>query len=110
RALRQRLIVAAVLATVTMAVAMGDLLVPAFGEWAWRPYVLFALATPVQVWAAAPFYRNALSAARHRMTNMNTLIVVGTTAAYGFSVFATFFPRPLEEAGLGRPLYYETAA
>jgi Cu+-exporting ATPase len=43
------------------------------------------------------------------MTNMNTLIVVGTTAAYGFSVFATFFPQPLEEAGLGRPLYYEVA-
>ena len=47
----------------------------------WRPYALF-LATPVQLWAAAPFYRAAWNAARHGTSNMNTLIVVGTTAAF----------------------------
>jgi len=110
RVLRRRFVVSAVLGAAAMALAMGGLIVPGLEEAAWRPYVLFLLATPVQVWGAAPFYRNAWSAARHRMTNMNTLVVVGTTAAYGFSVFATFFPRVLIDAGLGQPLYYEVAA
>lgn len=61
-----------------------------------------------RLWAAS--YRIAWSAARHRTTNMNTLIVVETTAAYGFAVFATFFPRVLIDAGLGQPLYDEVAA
>ena len=109
RALRRRLIVAAVLATATMALSMGDLIWHQLHEQLWRPYALFLLATPVQLWAAAPFYRIAWSAARHRTTNMNTLIAVGTTAAYGFSVFSTFFPDVLIDAGLGQPLYYETS-
>jgi P-type Cu+ transporter len=109
QALRRRLVVAAVLATLTMALSMGDLIWHELHHQLWRPYALFALATPVQLWAALPFYRNAWSALRHRMTNMNTLIAVGTTAAYGFSVFATFFGDVLIDAGLGQPLYYEVA-
>ncbi len=108
--LRRRLIVSLVLGAATMILAMGGLVIAGLEEAAWRPYVLFLLATPVQVWGAAPFYRNAWSAARHRMTNMNTLIAVGTTAAYGFSVFATFFPSVLRDAGLGQPLYYEVSS
>ncbi|MDE3113485.1 MAG: copper-translocating P-type ATPase [Chloroflexota bacterium] len=107
--LRRRLIVSLSLAAVTMAFAMGGLVVPGLEDAPWRPYLLFVLATPVQLWGAAPFYRTAWSAARHGTTNMNTLVAVGTTAAYGFSVFATFFPSVLAEAGLGRPLYYEVA-
>ena len=109
--LRRRLIVAAVLATATMALAMADLVVPELQDAVWRPYALFVLATPVQLWAAAPFYRAAWSAARHRTTNMNTLVVVGTTAAYGTSVAATFFPAAFIAAGLEphQQLYYETA-
>jgi P-type Cu+ transporter len=107
--LRRRLIVSLSLGAATMALAMGGLIVPGLEEAPWRPYVLFLLATPVQLWGAAPFYVTAWSAARHRTTNMNTLVAVGTTAAYGFSVFATFFPQALAEAGLGRPLYYEVS-
>jgi Cu+-exporting ATPase len=72
---------------------------------------MFALATPVQLWAAAPFYRAAWSAARHRTTNMNTLVVVGTIAAYATSLAATFFPSAFLSAGLEphQHLYYETA-
>src|SRR5579859_5813076 len=90
--LRRRLTVAAVLAAATMALSMGDLVFPELRHADWRAVAMFALATPVQLWAAAPFYRAAWSAARHRTTNMNTLVVVGTTAAYGTSVAATFFP------------------
>ena len=112
RALRRRLVVAAALAVPTVLLSMGDLLYPALMQAAWRPYVLFALATPVQVWSALPFYRGALSAARHRRTDMNTLVVVGTTTAYAVSVLATFFGSAFSAIGLQpeRFLYYDTAA
>jgi P-type Cu+ transporter len=111
RALRRRLIVAAVLALPTLLLSMGDLIYPALMQAAWRPYLLFALATPVQVWSALPFYRGALSAARHRRTDMNTLVVVGTTTAYAVSVAATFFGSAFAATGLdpSRFLYYDTA-
>ena len=111
RALRRRLIVAAALAVATMLLSMADLFYPAVAQAAWRPFVLFALATPVQLWCALPFYRGALSAARHRRTDMNTLVVVGTTTAYGVSVLATFFGAAFTAAGLSpdRFLYYDTA-
>jgi Cu+-exporting ATPase len=109
--LRRRLTVASVLAALTMVLAMADLVLPELQHAEWRASLLFALATPVQLWAAAPFYRAAWSAARHRTTNMNTLVVVGTTAAYGTSVVATFFPQLFYAAGLEphQHLYYETA-
>ena len=111
RTLRRRLIVAAALAVPTMLLSMADLVYPQLMEAAWRPFVLFALATPVQLWAALPFYRGALSAARHRRTDMNTLVVVGTTTAYAVSVLATFFRSTFEAVGLApdRFLYYDTA-
>src|SRR5438445_519530 len=110
-ALRRRLTVAAVLAALTLGLSMADLVFAGLKDATWRPYAMFVLATPVQLWAAAPFYRAAWSAARHRTTNMNTLIVVGTTAAYGTSVGATFFPALFVAAGLDpmQNLYYETA-
>jgi len=109
--LRRRLIVASVLAALVMVLSMSDLIFTELREAAWRPYVMLLLALPVQLWAAFPFYANAWSAARHRTTNMNTLIVVGTTAAFGISVVATLLPRVFMDAGLEphQYLYYETA-
>jgi len=49
------------------------------------------LATPVQFWGGWQFYKGAWAAGRHGSTDMNTLIAVGTTAAYGYSLFAPFF-------------------
>ena len=111
RALRRRLLVSAALAIPTMLLSMADLVVPSLAQAAWRAYALFALATPVQLWAALPFYRGALSAARHGRTDMNTLVAVGTTAAYGISVFATFIPGAFAALGLEPRmfLYYDTA-
>ena len=48
-----------------------------------------ALATPIQFWAGGQFYAGAWRALRGRTSNMNTLIAVGTSAAYGYSVYAT---------------------
>ena len=84
--LRTRVIVSAVLAVPVIALAM----VPGwqFAGWQW---VSLALTIPVYVWAAWPFHRSALVNARHGATTMDTLISLGTTAAFGWSLFALFF-------------------
>ena len=52
----------------------------------------------------------AVAAARHRTTNMNTLIAVGTSAAYLYSVVATFFPSVFEIKGYEAHVYFDTSA
>src|ERR687886_122311 len=59
--------------------------------------------------AGAPIYGAAWAAARHGGTNMNTLIAVGTSVAYGYSAFVTLWPRLATEWGFPQHLYYETA-
>src|SRR4030066_122238 len=73
-------------------------------------FVLLLLTIPVQFWAGWQFYRGAIAAARHLTTDMNTLIAVGTSAAFGYSVIATFFPNFFEARGLKADLYFDTAA
>jgi len=69
-----------------------------------------ALATPVQFWGAAPFYVSAWKAAMHRTTNMFTLIVIGSSAAYLSSVAATFFPSLFTAAGVEAHVYFDTSS
>jgi Cu+-exporting ATPase len=109
---RRRLIVALVLGGATMVLSMAPHLIGGIEHADWRTYLLFLFATPVQFYAGWPFYRTAFAAARHRQTNMSTLVVVGTTAAYGISVAATFFPNGFFAARLEphQFLYYETSA
>jgi len=57
-----------------------------------KPYLLWALATPVQFWAGWRFYRGMWGALRHWTADMNTLIAVGTSAAYVYSVLAVLIP------------------
>ncbi len=66
--------------------------------------------SPVQFWVGRQFYKGAIAAARHRTTNMNTLIAVGTSAAYIYSVIATFFPSVFEIKGYSAHVYFDTAA
>ncbi|MBF0456965.1 MAG: cadmium-translocating P-type ATPase [Nitrospirae bacterium] len=75
-----------------------------------NPYVLCALATPVQFISGMRFYRAAASALRHFSTNMNTLIAVGTSAAFFYSTFAVFFPESLRRHGMEPHLYFDTSA
>jgi len=67
------------------------------------------LQTPVQFWVGWQFYRGAWAAARHKTTDMNTLIAVGTSAAYLYSVAATFFPWLFAAKGLAAEVYFDTA-
>jgi Cu+-exporting ATPase len=66
--------------------------------------------TPVQFWIGWQFYTGAVAAARHRTTNMNTLIAVGTSSAYLYSVVATFFPSVFQVKGYTASVYFDTAA
>jgi Cu+-exporting ATPase len=77
---------------------------------AWDPmmvgkYLAFALATPVQFYAGAQFYKGFWHALKRRTGNMDTLIAIGTSAAYFYSLAATFIPALQAE-----PVFYETAA
>jgi Cu+-exporting ATPase len=75
-----------------------------------EPWVLLALATPVQFWSGAQFYRGAWLAARAGFTDMNTLVAVGTSAAYGYSLIVTVAPELIARAQAEKHLYYDTAA
>jgi Cu+-exporting ATPase len=59
-----------------------------FDYWQW---VALALATPIVLWGGLPFHRSALKAARHGASTMDTLISLGTLAAYFFSLYALLF-------------------
>jgi Cu+-exporting ATPase len=73
-------------------------------------FLQLIIQTPVQFWVGWQFYTGAVSAARHRTTNMNTLIAVGTSAAYIYSVIATFVPSLFEIKGYSAHVYFDTAA
>ena len=67
-------------------------------------------ATFIQAWAGGRFYRAAWRAARHGATNMDTLVAVGTTAAWGYSVVVTIAPWLARDAGLEPATYFDSAA
>jgi P-type Cu+ transporter len=100
---RDRFIFAAVLGVIIMVM----MFTPHFTG---MGYVLWALATPVQVWAGWRFYRGAWSAIKHLRADMNTLIAVGTSAAYFYSVVAVLFPSALTVGGTEPNLYFDTSA
>ena len=76
--------------------------------WNLAPLLLIA-ATVVQFWAGGEFYRQTWAAAKHGATNMNTLVVVGTSAAYLYSAFVTLWPELAARWRLPYHLYFESA-
>ncbi|OLF35410.1 copper-translocating P-type ATPase [Psychrobacter sp. C 20.9] len=77
-------------------------------------WVQLALATPVVVWGAAPFFVRGWQSIKSRNLNMFTLIAIGIGAAYGFSIVATFlpsiFPDSFRDSAGQVGVYYEAAA
>ncbi|EDY54313.1 copper-translocating P-type ATPase [Streptomyces sviceus ATCC 29083] len=84
--LRQRLFVSVTLAVPVIALSMAPAL--QFDNWQW---LALTLASPVVVWGAWPFHRAAWTNARHGAATMDTLVSVGTLAAFGWSLWALFF-------------------
>ncbi|MEM9217897.1 MAG: heavy metal translocating P-type ATPase [Cyanobacteria bacterium P01_F01_bin.150] len=70
----------------------------------------FILTTPVQFWCGGVFYQRAYKAVKRRTADMNTLVVLGTTAAYVYSVIATVYPKLFLDQGVMPAVYYESAA
>jgi Cu+-exporting ATPase len=71
--------------------------------------LLFLLATPVQFYCGGQFYRGAINGIRHGYTDMNTLIAVGTSAAYLYSTVETFFPSWVQIADEKLAVYFDTS-
>ena len=78
--------------------------------WLHNPWLQLILTAPVQFWCGYRFYIGAWKAFKRHAATMDTLIALGTSAAYLYSVFATVFPNFFLNQGLMPEVYYETAA
>ena len=67
------------------------------------------LATPVQFWAGWSFYRATTSALKHRSANMDTLVAMGTTVAFGYSAVVTIMPAVVERVGIEPMPYFDVS-
>lgn len=76
----------------------------------WVALGMLALTLPVLLWSGRQFYRGAWSGVRHRTADMNTLIAVGTGAAFLYSVVATVAPGVFTRAGLHPDVYFEAVS
>lgn len=72
-------------------------------------FVQLLLATPIQFWAGSEFYRATIPALKHRTANMDTLVALGTTVAYIYSAFVTFFPKVVMRLGVDHMPYFDVA-
>ncbi len=75
-----------------------------------NPVVLLLLSIPVQFWVGAQFYSGLRLVWKYRTADMNTLVAVGTLAAFGFSLVATVAPEIFISRGLAAGLYYDVSS
>ncbi|HUL29917.1 MAG TPA: heavy metal translocating P-type ATPase, partial [Thermodesulfobacteriota bacterium] len=73
-------------------------------------FIQFFLAIPVQLWAGRQFYVGFWKAAKHKTSDMNTLIAIGTSAAFLYSLIVTFAPHLIMVKGLMMDVYFDTSA
>jgi len=114
QALRKRFVVSTVLTAPVMALSMLSMT-------AWIPWlnaipmetlnkILFVLTTPVLFWAGQQFFVGFWKTLKHFTADMNTLIAVGASAAFGYSTIAAFFPQLLITADKMPEVYFDTTA
>jgi Cu+-exporting ATPase len=109
RALMVQCSVAAALTIPIMVLGMAEHLGIPISQTAsfWTQWLL---ATPIQFWAGWRFFKGAIAVARHGSTDMNTLIAVGTSAAYLYSVAAVLAPEFFAATGQAPAVYFDTSA
>ena len=71
--------------------------------------VQFLLATPIQFWAGGEFYKTTIAALKNRTANMDTLVAIGTTVAYSYSIFVSLFPDIIMRVGQSNMHYYDVS-
>ncbi len=115
KSLERDLIIAAAFTIPLFVLEMGAMLIPGLHMWldSWLPmqtraYIMLAMATVVQFGPGRRFYRHGVPALLRGAPDMNSLVVLGTSAAYGYSLVSTFFPQWLP-AGTAH-LYFEASA
>jgi Cu+-exporting ATPase len=114
----RRLVIGAVLVTPVFVLEMGGhlglLKMDRYVSMAASMWIQFALATPIVLWCALPFFERAWTSILNRSPNMFTLIALGIGASYLYSLAGTFapglIPASLREHGGLIPVYYEAAA
>ncbi len=114
--LKQKVIVSA---TLTLLILLGSLShmlgdmaknLPEFLMYLELPaWALLLLTVPVQFWAGREFYLATWSGLKNRAASMDTLITIGTSAAFGYSAALTLFPTQMEAWGFPRTLYFDVA-
>ncbi len=110
RRLKTKVIVGFVLSVIVFAGTMQMDWFTFLPSWLHNGYVLWALASIVQFWVGWQFYTTAWSALRHGTTTMNTLVAMGSSAAYLYSVLGVLFPAFFMHQGLGEPMYFDSSA
>ncbi|MFM7406197.1 MAG: heavy metal translocating P-type ATPase [Cuspidothrix sp.] len=89
---------------------MTGLNLPFIPAWLHNSWTQLILTTPVQFGCGYSFYINAVKAFKRHTATMDTLIALGTSAAYFYSLFATLFPEFFINQGIMADVYYETSA
>lgn len=109
RQLRSKVIFSAILAGLIVLGSFPGIMefAPAFLK---NPWTLLILASPVQFWAGFSFYQATVSALRHRTANMDTLIAIGTSAAFFYSVAITVLPQIATSVGMEPETYFDVSA
>jgi P-type Cu+ transporter len=107
RRLRLKVCVGAVLSVPVLLGSMHEIF-PWAPAWLANPWLLWALTTPVQFWVGGQFHAGFIRELRHRSASMDTLVSLGTNAAYFFSVAVTLWPHAFMAAGAMH--YFEASA
>jgi P-type Cu+ transporter len=95
------------LGSLPMMTGLNFPLIPSFLQ---NPWLQLVLTTPVIFWCGGSFYRNGWKSLKRHTATMDTLIALGTSAAYIYSLFVTVFPKFFIAQGLIPHIYYEVAA
>lgn len=115
--LKNKVIISAILSTIIFLGSFPEWFTPiipsflsSFYQLLTTNYLLLILATPVQFWAGFEFYRNTIPSLKNRTAGMDTLIALGTSAAYGFSVITVLFEESIRKIGIDPVMYFDTSA
>ncbi|WP_250123303.1 heavy metal translocating P-type ATPase [Chroococcidiopsis sp. CCMEE 29] len=113
RKLKRKLLVAGAISIILVVGGlpmMTGLHLPWIPAWLHNPWLQLVLTTPIQFWSGESFYQGAWKAFKRHTATMDTLVALGTSAAYFYSLFPTFYPGWFRAQGLEPAVYYEISA
>jgi Cu+-exporting ATPase len=111
--LQRKVLVSAILSSLLVIGALPMMTgwhLPLIPDWLHQPWMQWLLTTPIMVWCGAGFFSRAWKGLQHQTASMDTLVALGTGAAYLYSLVATVWPELWIQQGLQPQVYYEAAA